>query len=530
MYNGKQFQDSSHHDSESLWKTEGTGGEITYRVVVVDDEPFMLEGMRLMIDWSRCGFKLCGEAGTVQEALHLLDTVKPHLLLTDIRMPGMLGTDLASIVSHYHPEVMILFFSGFRDFSYAQSAIRAHAFGYLTKPIDADKVHETLLKVKAELDQRCMDEQGVKHQTVILRDMVLRRIALGDDSLENQIRVSALMQIKRDDPCYCAVLAFERHSLSEGARLLLANCGAVPFQLSARQYGLGFRQIERDLALLGRLAASIAETADEVTLSVGCVHRGAEGFGQSLREALDAQGVLFTSMDSIRLYHPFDIETASWLASVRISALHEALLDKQPQSLETALEKICHAVASSMPSLFSLRYLAFMLDALLVSDTRFPSESPLRALWRQETHSVSEWLDAFSRELCALQAIAAQNPDTMLPAAVQTVLSTIHDRYAEPLSISVVAELLHMNAAYLGQLFRRHTGETFHQKLLTTRISHACVLLRQTTRPIGEIASDVGFHDVDYFSQQFRGRVGMSPFMFRNAEAMWKGDILAKHQ
>jgi two-component system response regulator YesN len=44
-----------------------------YRVVLVDDEPFMLEGMRLMIDWAGCGFTLCGEAATAQEALRLLE-------------------------------------------------------------------------------------------------------------------------------------------------------------------------------------------------------------------------------------------------------------------------------------------------------------------------------------------------------------------------------------------------------------------------------------------------------------------------
>ena len=194
-----------------------TGGEVTYRVIVVDDEPFMLEGMRLMIDWNRCGFALCGEAGTVQEALHLLDTVKPHLLLTDVRMPGMLGTDLAAIVSHYHPEIIILFFSGFRDFSYAQSAIRTHAFGYLTKPIDADEVHETLLRVKAELDRRS-GEQAAGQRAVVLRDQVLRRVALGDDSAESVMRTAALLQIKRTDPCYCAVVTLEHGALPEGVR------------------------------------------------------------------------------------------------------------------------------------------------------------------------------------------------------------------------------------------------------------------------------------------------------------------------
>ena len=125
-----------------------------FRAVIVDDEPFMLEGMRMMIDWQRCGFTLSGEACSAQDALHLVDTLQPHLLITDVRMPGMLGTDLAAIVSRYHPNTLILFFSGHRDFSYAQSAIRSHAFGYLVKPIDVEEVEATLLRAKAVLDAR----------------------------------------------------------------------------------------------------------------------------------------------------------------------------------------------------------------------------------------------------------------------------------------------------------------------------------------------------------------------------------------
>jgi two-component system response regulator YesN len=120
------------------------GGEPLYRAVMVDDEPFMLEGMRMMIDWARCGFSLCGEAGTAQEALRLVDTVKPHLVITDVRMPGMLGTDLAAVLNRYHPGVIIVLFSGYRDFAYVQAAIRSHAFAYLVKPIDVEEVEATL--------------------------------------------------------------------------------------------------------------------------------------------------------------------------------------------------------------------------------------------------------------------------------------------------------------------------------------------------------------------------------------------------
>ncbi|MCE5344569.1 MAG: response regulator [Eubacteriales bacterium] len=498
-----------------------------YRAVIVDDEPFMLEGMRIMVGWQRCGFTLCGEATSAQEALRLVDTLQPHLLITDVRMPGMLGTDLASIVNRYHPGVIILFFSGHRDFAYAQSAIRSHAFGYLVKPIDPDEVEATLARVKAELDARSTREQ-TGEKAPILRDQVLRRIALGDDSPESLLRTGVLMELGRNDPCYCAVLAREHGSVPENAKLVLSASGALPFQLSPGQYGLGFRQMERNLPLLEHLWAALADTAS-LTLSVGGVHRGPQGFGRSLREALDAQGALFEKTGSLRVYKPVDAPTAAWLSQVRLAALREALADENPEALEAQLVSLRQSAAQTQPSLFTLRYMAATLDAILPMAVVDKQNSRFCALWQQETMEPQAWLDAFCSQLRGMRSAVKLETGEGWPAAVQATVAAIRTRYAEVLSMNGIAEEQHMNPAYLGQLMRRHTGVTFHRRLLATRIEHACLLLRQTARPVGEIAMEVGFRDVDYFSQQFRSLMGMSPVAYRGAETA-REDAHATHQ
>jgi len=488
----------------------------------------MLEGLRLMVNWAACGFALCGEASSAQDALRLMDTWQPHLLMCDVQMPGMSGTDLAAIANRYHPGTIILFFSGFRDFAYAQSAIRAHAFGYLTKPIDPDEVHETLLRVKAELDRRALEGAQADGRALILHDTVLRRIALHDDSAESLLRAGVLLQLKRGEPCYCAVADCGPGPVPEGAQLLLATCGAVPFHLAGPQYGLCFRQIDRNLPQLERLAAGLMG-AGNAQVSVGNVYHGAEGFARSLREALDAQGVLFAQCGRLRLYHAFDMEAAGWLARVSPAALLEAALGERAERLTRALETLRETVTAANPTMFMLRYLAAALDAMLPTGTG-ATAARLRALWRDGAAEQSAWLDAFCDTLAALQAGGAQGADAGLPPPVQAVAEAVRTRYGEALSLAAVADELHMNPAYLGQLVRRHTGETFHRLLLKARIARASVLLRQTVRPVGEVAAEVGFRDVDYFSQQFRSRMGMSPVAYRSAEATRKEGAYATDQ
>ena len=122
-----------------------------YRVMVVDDEPYMREGMRLLIDWESHGFVLAGEAENATQALEMLAAERFDLLVCDVCMPGMPGTELAQAVHLHYPEMAIAFISGHQDFSYAQAAIRAQAYCYLLKPIDPDEIHQRLREIAGRL-------------------------------------------------------------------------------------------------------------------------------------------------------------------------------------------------------------------------------------------------------------------------------------------------------------------------------------------------------------------------------------------
>lgn len=337
------------------------------------------------------------------------------------------------------------------------------------------------------------------------------------------MRAAVLMDLKRGDPCYCAVLERAHGPVPESVKMLLTTCGGVPFLLAPNQFGLGFRQIERDLPLLERLQIGLSDTGS-YTLSVGRVHRSAEGFAQSLREALDAQGVWFEPSRSLRLYHPFDASTAAWLEAVRPANLAQAMQNADPALLDKALAAVREAARRLGPSVFSLRYMAAALDSELPAALPHAADAARRPLWQEETEDAAAWLDAFCARLRQEQAVAAEAACAEpWPAPVQATLEAVRTRYPEALSMAGIAEELSMNPAYLGQLVRRYTGATFHRKLLDTRMERACVLLRQTVRPVCNIAQEVGFRDVDYFSQQFRRRVGMSPIAFRSAEGIGGG-------
>ena len=122
-----------------------------YRAVMVDDEPFMLEGMRTMINWAACGFTLCGEAASAQEALHLVDSLQPHLLITDVRMPGMNGMEATGRIRRLaRPDaesVPIIALTGDAIQADKEAQLEAGMNVSLSKPVEPRLLYKTILEL-----------------------------------------------------------------------------------------------------------------------------------------------------------------------------------------------------------------------------------------------------------------------------------------------------------------------------------------------------------------------------------------------
>lgn len=134
------------------------------KVLFADDEPIMLEGLRLMLDWERLGFSICGEAQDGEDALKLLEEQGPHLVITDIRMPVVDGLALIESASKIRPDTRFIILSGYSDFQYAKQAMRFGAVDYLTKPLDELELEETVRAIAAELIE---EESRQEHQAEV---------------------------------------------------------------------------------------------------------------------------------------------------------------------------------------------------------------------------------------------------------------------------------------------------------------------------------------------------------------------------
>ena len=123
-----------------------------YDVIIADDENIIRLGMRSMIDWEAHGFKVTGTFANSREVLEYLKSNHPHVLITDIKMPGMDGIELIREVRRLRPELKIVVLSNYDDFQYVSKAFKIGACDYLLKQfIESDKLIEVLNSIREKI-------------------------------------------------------------------------------------------------------------------------------------------------------------------------------------------------------------------------------------------------------------------------------------------------------------------------------------------------------------------------------------------
>ena len=127
------------------------------RVLLVDDEPFILQGIKMLIDWEQEGFEIAGMAANGKEAIAFLEQEEVDLIIADIRMPEMTGLELLETIKREKlSNAYFVILSGYADFEYARRAMQNECTEYLLKPIDREMLLKFVERAgKSLLFQKC---------------------------------------------------------------------------------------------------------------------------------------------------------------------------------------------------------------------------------------------------------------------------------------------------------------------------------------------------------------------------------------
>jgi two-component system response regulator YesN len=124
-----------------------------YQLIIVDDEAEIRDGLCKYFPWKQLGFEIAALLENGLQALEYIESEPVDVMLCDIKMPFMNGLDLAKELHAKNSAVKILLLSGYREFEYAQEALRYGVKDYLLKPTKYDELVKVFTKIKKELDK-----------------------------------------------------------------------------------------------------------------------------------------------------------------------------------------------------------------------------------------------------------------------------------------------------------------------------------------------------------------------------------------
>lgn len=125
-----------------------------YKVVIIDDEPIIVEGISRSINWEEYNCEVVGTAGSGLEGLEVIRREKPDIIFSDICMPNMDGLLMIAALKSEFKNLEITILTGFRDFDYAQQSIRLGVTRFLLKPSKMDELKEAIVTMTTNLDEK----------------------------------------------------------------------------------------------------------------------------------------------------------------------------------------------------------------------------------------------------------------------------------------------------------------------------------------------------------------------------------------
>ena len=146
------------------------------RVVLADDENKVILLMQKLIDWEKLGYEIVGTANDGLRALELVREKQPHLLITDVRMPGCDGIELIQRAKALQPKLHFIVVSGYRKFEYAQNALKYGVEDYLLKPLKQEELTGILLRLKDKLGEEAVLELQLKRSGERRQELVLEAL------------------------------------------------------------------------------------------------------------------------------------------------------------------------------------------------------------------------------------------------------------------------------------------------------------------------------------------------------------------
>ena len=519
--------------------------------MLVDDEPVILKGLQQIIDWEEEGCDIIGTCSSGGQAYEFLRDNDVDLAIVDVRMPEMTGLELISKVKENNiSDARFIILSGYRDFEYAREAMTLGVTDYLTKPVKANQLENSIRQMIVKLETAGVDSETREElrRAKLVQNLHLliagkassEQIAQVESSLEtggnlNYIYITLNNIASLDEMADDEVENIKKNVIDNCRRYLgkYRNNLITEEMSDSGDYELGFifssvmaeqAGVSDKVYLENLRKSAMPDIPSDIALLVGKTVPDLTKLSRSYSSASLMRPLRAVHKKKTIFYYDDDVHISQGLVKSMIpkeclDELIEAIDKHDSDQIDSCVDKVMESTGNIDHTMMNmnLNYLLFRLihlaveidemveqDTILlyISDYVFGVGENFRDDLKRFSHEYSDYLDQLRQNSAS-------------GGLIKDVEREIKEHYADNLTLRDLGKKYYINSSYLGQIFRKVYGTSFRDYLNNYRVNVAAQMLRSSDRKVSDIASAVGYRDIDYFVNKFFEVYGCTPTKYR---------------
>ncbi|MFC5653677.1 response regulator [Paenibacillus solisilvae] len=514
-----------------------------FKVMIADDESWIRKGLRAMIEWERLGLVYDSEAIDGLEAIRLAESRLPDILITDVRMPGIDGLQLAERMLKLSPRIKVLIVSGYSEFEYAKRAIQMDAISYILKPINPTELNKTLEKaidkLKSEIHERTINSHLPGILVKLAADYLCRG---GGIPLNDAFRETLQLRGVTADWATAFLIHYDEAQYDAQTFSVLLEQAAASLQSANRCLIIWDRSslrlsavvLSQDGTEAQAYAKNILWTLKKqnvsgiwATLGESVPMAEVQQLGRSYQEAISvAERHVFSRTEDLIPYSREEDQIAFKYPMYLQKKLNELLVRGDTSSYDAVIDEIenyyLHTEGASLKHARSF-FLSIVSDAVKLVLTKPSFNENLVKMGFDFCLSIdtfddlarmADWVRGYLKEIGDFMTDASQSD---VHRNVLLAADYIREHFAEEISLHSVSTRFHVTSSYFSSMFKEIIGENFVDFLTRTRMEKAKAYLTNSAIKVGQIGELVGYADSRYFSKLFKKHTGLMPTEYRQS-------------
>ncbi|MFC5702699.1 response regulator [Cohnella faecalis] len=482
-----------------------------WKVLLVEDEMFVRESIKMIVNWEELGFTILGEANNGEEALQLLKDKHFDLVITDIKMPVMDGVELLKQARELDLNCKFIMLSCLNEFEYVRQALEFGASNYILKlSMSITSLVESLTKIKAELEEH---SQYSDQKINLFYQQIWGKITDADHD-EHEVVPFIIHELQHFNLTIISVIRGEERWNSKDHMKRLPFIDFSRAEATHLYHGEGLTTVfiwhKPEVILIDVLADNHEYSAVYATnIHYSQLHMQWKRIIQQLGFAWYEGMKGASSIDEIE-YKEATLYFA-WRKKRELVSSFEKLEEKQ---CDERIDEIWNDMRNSHLSMVKVKKIAADIDYTLYSMVQ-KGNSNQSVLFDARSHeelkkAITHKLHTYLNEYKQTQpTIMTDHPE------VNKVIAYINDNFHKDISVKSMATMISMDENYFSSLFKAKTKESLITYVHHLRINKAMFYLTQTDLTINQISENVGFKNINYFNRIFKRITGATPSQCR---------------